>query len=250
MTEPRPFDVTGAYYDVVYEGKDYSAETGWVYSKANALGVKEGRWLDVGCGTGKHLAHLNTAQFERFGLDPSSTMLNRAAALLPDATLLQGAAPDLPFAQSFHVISSFFAVLSYLAASGDFDRFIANAASRLNQGGVLYFDVWYAPAVLSQRPGQRFRWFDVDGGKLLRLVESTMREDDALVDVRYHFLHFGADGLLLREAREHHVLRYYTEEEIAATLARHGLRLVSITSPFSDTAATAEDWSVSILAST
>ena len=45
----------GRYYDLIYSGKDYSAECDYVEECIRCFSViPVGRILDVGCGTGSH----------------------------------------------------------------------------------------------------------------------------------------------------------------------------------------------------
>lgn len=62
-------------------------------------GVGEGdRVLDIGCGPGASLDHAHMAGAEVYGVDPSPGMVKRASRRLPYATVIEGSAEDLEFA--------------------------------------------------------------------------------------------------------------------------------------------------------
>lgn len=60
-----------AYYDMLYRNKDYGAEADYVAGLLRDDGVSGGRLLDVGCGTGRHLACMAERGFSVSGADRS-----------------------------------------------------------------------------------------------------------------------------------------------------------------------------------
>ena len=73
-----------------------------------ASGRIHGPVLDVGCGEGYYLSHLEATS--RYGLDVSKRAVQMAARLLPDATFVVGSAYRLPVqATSVAVVTSVFA---------------------------------------------------------------------------------------------------------------------------------------------
>jgi SAM-dependent methyltransferase len=93
----------------------------------------EVRLLDVGCGTGHHLARLRARGFAAAGVDGSLEMLEHARALNPGADIRQADVERLPFADaSFDVVLSI-EVLRYLPSS---HRTIAEMARVLRPGGL------------------------------------------------------------------------------------------------------------------
>lgn len=91
------------------------------------------RLLDVGCGTGHHLAEWRTRGFTVAGVDGSAEMLARARELNPAAEIRQADVEALPFASaSFDVVISL-EVLRYLPSSTACIREIARV---LKPGGM------------------------------------------------------------------------------------------------------------------
>ncbi|MCB0700711.1 MAG: methyltransferase domain-containing protein [Chitinophagales bacterium] len=56
-----------------------------------------GKYLDIGCGTGNYLKALSDKGLDIIGVDPSDTMLKEAKEKNPNTTLIQGKAENLPF---------------------------------------------------------------------------------------------------------------------------------------------------------
>jgi ubiquinone/menaquinone biosynthesis C-methylase UbiE len=61
-------------------------------------GVRPGdRVLDIGCGPGAALENARRLGAEVYGVDPSPSMVARAARRVPEATVVEGSAERLPF---------------------------------------------------------------------------------------------------------------------------------------------------------
>ena len=92
------------------------------------------RLLDVGCGTGHHLARYRRQGYEVVGVDGSAEMLARARAANPDIPLQEADLQALPFADAtFDVVISI-EVLRYLPESAPALREMARV---LRPGGIL-----------------------------------------------------------------------------------------------------------------
>ncbi|HEX2404154.1 MAG TPA: class I SAM-dependent methyltransferase, partial [Acidimicrobiia bacterium] len=55
------------------------------------------RFLDLGCGLGAALEHAATTGAQTVGIDPSPSMVERAAARVPQAEVRLGSAESIPF---------------------------------------------------------------------------------------------------------------------------------------------------------
>lgn len=89
----------------------------WLYSlfnrspKSNRMVIElldldsQDRILDVGCGPGAALEHAASAGASVAGIDPSSSMVSRAAKRVPKAEVRRGSAEEIPFPDdSFSVV--------------------------------------------------------------------------------------------------------------------------------------------------
>ncbi|HEY1557308.1 MAG TPA: class I SAM-dependent methyltransferase [Kofleriaceae bacterium] len=107
-----------------------------------------GAALDVCCGTGAMLRHLDGLASDRVaGIDFSHGMLAEARRHVPRAELLYGDARDLPFDQEFDVATCVGA-LGHVEPA-DEDRFVGGIARALRPGGRFVFATSHRPAAIS-----------------------------------------------------------------------------------------------------
>lgn len=92
------------------------------------------RLLDVGCGTGHHLAQLHRRGFDVAGVDASPEMLEYARRLNPEADLREADVEHLPFPDASFDIVLCIEVLRYLR---DPEPTLREMARVLKPGGVL-----------------------------------------------------------------------------------------------------------------
>lgn len=95
------FDDYAAYYDLLYNDKDYHSEVEYISSLIEKIGIKAaGSLLDIGCGTGKHAAEFIECGYEVFGVDLSSEMLRIAKENVPNCKFKRGRAEDFTIRQA------------------------------------------------------------------------------------------------------------------------------------------------------
>lgn len=216
-------------YDLIYRDKDYDAECAMIENcfREFASGQVQ-RVLDLGCGTGNHSIRLAKHGFEVTGVDRSSEMLAAAsrkaeecgvAVQLHRADLRDACVPG-----PFDAALMMFAVLGYQTENEDVIRSLQTARRHLRTGGVLIFDVWYGPAVLAQRPGERVRAIRENGRTILRTSSSTLDtlHHQCLVHFRLWDLNGSSDP---PEITEDHRMRFFFPEELRLFLQTTGFRL-------------------------
>ncbi len=131
MSQTEHFDAVAARYDALRSAGDFSG----LHAALAELGELAGtRLLDVGCGTGAHLAAFRDAfGCSISGVDASPRMLEEARARLPDVDLRQGVAEELPFAEAAFDAALMMLVVQHL----DRPRAFAEAHRVLRDGGRL-----------------------------------------------------------------------------------------------------------------
>ena len=67
-------------------------------------------------------------------------------------TFTTGDIRDIRLNQRFDVVIALFHVISYQTTNDDVTAAFQTARQHLNPGGIFIFDVWYGPAVLTERP--------------------------------------------------------------------------------------------------
>ncbi|HEU5252182.1 MAG TPA: class I SAM-dependent methyltransferase [Solirubrobacterales bacterium] len=136
------YDAFAPIFDEFTAQNDYEAWVGDLLLPELAKhGLRVGRVLDVGCGTGKAFAPLLARGWDVHGCDVSDGMLAEAAAKFPDVPLLRADAAALPaFELDFDLVLVLGDVLNYLVEDGDLERFFTGVARSLAPRGLFLFD--------------------------------------------------------------------------------------------------------------
>jgi SAM-dependent methyltransferase len=229
-------------YDWLYADKDYSAECDRVEQLFRRIAPGTVRSvLDLGCGTGGHAFPLAGRGYEVVGVDRSQDMIDQAVQKQAGwpapaggtaPTFLHGDLQSLDLDRRFDSALMMFAVLGYQTSNQQVAAALATARRHLAPGGLLVFDVWYGPAVLSQRPDQRMKILDTPQGELLRAATPTLDERRHLCLVRYRLQLADGEGPP-QEFVEVHTMRFFFPMELELFLTSTGFRLAHL-SDFSD----------------
>lgn len=216
------------YYDLLYKDKDYQAETAYVDGLIKKFGNAPATLLELGCGTGRHAALFADSGYWVTGIDQSAEMLAVAGKYPSKSkpTFLQGDIRTFRTSQTFAAAISLFHVISYQTTNEDVVAALSTAAAHLSSGGIFVFDVWYLPAVLTDRPSVRIKRLEDETIKVTRLAEPTLHASQNIVNVNYEvIIETKATGALER-LNESHQMRYFSTPEIEFFLARSGFSLL------------------------
>lgn len=228
------------WYDAFNASKDYAAEVDFLLAQASRMCARPERWLDIGCGTGRHMAHLHKRGVAIEGIERSPEMVARGRSLYPALTFHVGTAQDFAVAMNQDVISMLFHVLNYQVSDDMISAALDRVATHLGPDGVFLFDFWNSEAVLRDPPVRRLRVTHIDGRPLFRLSEPLGVSGTRRVEVRYQFRWDSSDGVLAHE--EWHVLRHFDAAEVAGLLKRAGLSLRTCTAWMSDRPLSSAAW--------
>jgi SAM-dependent methyltransferase len=119
----------------------------------------------------------------------------------------------LDLERRFDAALMMFAVLGYQTTNREVSAALAAARRHLEPGGLLIFDVWYGPAVLSQRPVERIKVLETPQGELHRAATPVLDVPRHLCLVRYRLQLADGDGPL-QEFAEDHPMRYFFPMEL------------------------------------
>jgi SAM-dependent methyltransferase len=240
------------YYDLLYRDKDYVGEVKFIDQLIQTYAPQSRRVLELGCGTGHHAVLLAKAGYELHGVDRSPTMLTKANARLADwatdraaqLTFSQGDVRSVRLNQSFDVVLSLFHVISYQTTNEDLLAAFATAKAHLKPGGILIFDIWYGPAVLSDRPVLRVKRMEDDAIAVTRIAEPVMHPNQNWVDVNYQVLIRDKADQSVEELQETHRLRYLFQPEIELLLHQFALKILVAQAWMSDQPIGFNTWQV------
>ncbi len=249
------FDAYAAYYDLFYKDKDYAGEAEYIDSLIRKY-VPEGKHiLELGCGTGAHAEHFARLGYMMTGVDMSSAMLDRAEkrkAGMPDElaqrlSFSKGNVCDFRNDSTFDVVISLFHVFSYQTTNRDLQSVFETAATHIRPGGILIFDYWYGPAVLSQRPEVRVKRLEDDQVRVTRIAEPVLLPAGNKVEVHYDVSIMNKKSSEHSTVKEKHIMRYLFQPEIEK-YAEEEFSVIEHYAWLKHSQATIEDWSaVSLL---
>ena len=219
------FGLYAQYYDLLYRDKNYAGEAAYVAELIRDYTPYAKTILELGCGTGiHHAAHFAAMGFDLMGVDMSRPMLDQARAR--KASLTNSMSARLSFEQAnvgtfragktFDVVLSLFHVFSYQISNRELRAAFETAASHLSPGGLLIFDYWYGPAVLTQRPDVRVKRLENDTLTVVRVAEPEMNPSENRVTVNYWVHIVSKMDECSESTSERHDMRYLFIPEIEA----------------------------------
>ena len=228
------FEGYARYYDLLYRDKDYQNEARHVHEVIQKHRPGSSRLMEMGCGTGGHAAHLANLGYHVHGIDQSRSMLDHAARRidsLPASAssrlqFSQGDIRDVRLDERFDAVIALFHVISYLPATKDQEAAVTTACHHLKAGGILFFDAWYGPAVLTDRPAVRIKRMADDRTEVLRIAEPVLHINDNLVDVKYEIFVRDRQTDRMEVLQETHRMRYLFKPEVERLFSGCGLQLV------------------------
>jgi SAM-dependent methyltransferase len=227
------FGAYSQYYDLLYRDKDYAAEVDYVARLIEREKPGSKSVLDLGCGTGRHDFLLSERGYQVTGVDMSADMLKvadteRARRLAAGQTapkFAQGDVRSVRLGERFDVVVSLFHVMSYQSTNQDLLAGLSTLREHVEPGGLVLFDAWYGPTVLTDRPVVRHKRLQNDDIEVLRLAEPVLYPNDNFVDVNYQILIKDRRSERTQELHESHRMRYLFVPETQLMLERVGLRL-------------------------
>jgi SAM-dependent methyltransferase len=228
----NPFAEYARYYDLLYRDKDYAGETEYIHKLLKCFAPGAQTILELGCGTGRHAALLARKGYNLHGVEISADMLARAeelkrrecAGLLLEFT--QGDIRSVKLNKTFDMVVSLFHVFSYMTTNKDLAAVLTTARTHLKPGGLLIFDCWYGPAVLTDRPVTRVKRMEDDQIQVTRLAEPVMHPNENVVDVNYHVFIRNRQTGNVSEVKETHRMRYLFQPEITLLAEQAGFKVL------------------------
>lgn len=214
------FNQSAAYYDAIYAtvGKDYAAEVQRlqeiIYAHKHALG---NTLLDVACGTGGHLAHLQQA-YRAEGLDADDTILRVAQAKFPTISFHHGDMVDFALARTFDIVTCLFSSIGYVKTLPRLQQAIATMAQHTAPGGLLIIEPWFAPGAL--QAGRVFgAYVEQPDFKIARMSLTEIEGDLSIL--HFHYLIGTSDGIT--HTTERHELGLFSYDAYLAAFTAQNL---------------------------
>ena len=208
-----PFDAYSSYYDLLYRDKDYVAETNYIHGLLERYGVSGTELLEFGSGTGKHGRLLANLGYRVTGIERSPQMV--AHAFTTDGFYCQqGDICTVQLGRKFDAVLSLFHVISYQVTNDAVQAAFARAAEHLQPSGLFIFDVWYSPAVYTQRPSVRIKRLEGEEVRVTRIAEPVLWPNDNRVDVNYNIFAEEISTGAVQTLTETHPMRHFSLPEL------------------------------------
>ena len=238
------------YYDLLYKDKPYKREAAYITKilKKHVPAAKS--LIELGCGSGVHASYLAQEGFRVYGVDQSESMLEAAkerCAKVPQVSLHKGDVRSVRLNVKTDAVLSLFHVVSYQTSDADVRAMFATAGEHLQAGGVFFFDVWYGPAVLTDRPVLRVKELADDEVHITRIATPTMDATKNLVDVHYRLIAKNKKTGAYSETDEHHLMRYFFTPELSKFAADAGFEVIDSHEWITENSPSFNSWGVSFI---
>jgi ubiquinone/menaquinone biosynthesis C-methylase UbiE len=216
------YDDAADWYDRLHgASRDYAGDADAIAQIARDRMPSASTLLDVGCGTGEHLKHLQK-HFECSGVDAAPRMLEIAAGKLPAAvTLQQGDMTALDLDRRFDIITCLWSSIGYVETFDRLQQTAARMAAHLTDGGVLIVEPWLTDETFEE-PGTVSVTVDEDERPVLTVIATTSR-DGAVSRLRR--LYVAATAEEIATVEEHHVMALFTREQYVDAFEDVGLQV-------------------------
>ncbi len=210
-------------YDALCRQKDYAAACASLIETIERHLPNARTLLDVACGTGMHLSHLQR-RFEVEGLDASGDMLAVARARCPDVPLHEGSFVEFDRQRRFDVVTCLFGSLAYARDVPTLGRAVACLAHHLQPGGLLVVEPYVTPERFITG---RLVFDSADGTDLAAARMYVTARDGNVAVLESTYLVADASGI--GSFRERQELGLFTDEEYRRTFEGARLQLVDAT---------------------
>ena len=132
------------YYDRLYWFKDYDAATAELHRRVQVHRPGAARLLDVGCGTGMHLARLRN-HYTVEGLDINGELLHIARERCPGVPFHEGDMATFEVGRTFDVITCLFSSIGYVRTAERLRSTLLHIARHLATGAIVFIEPWFTP---------------------------------------------------------------------------------------------------------
>ncbi|MCI4351604.1 MAG: class I SAM-dependent methyltransferase [Thermoplasmata archaeon] len=217
---PPEYSRMARYYDQVYSWKDYAEEARRITALVRRWGRSNSRTLlDVGCGTGTHLALLQ-GRFRCTGVERNDAMLRVARRKSRAVRWVHADMERLELGEPFDIVTCLFGAIGYVGTVPRLRRMMQRLARHVRPGGLLVIDPWLTPQ--NYQDGHlSLTVHDAPGLKIARAAISRREGRRSTIEFGYVV---GASRAPLRLFRETHRLGLFSVAEILAALSDAGFR--------------------------
>jgi SAM-dependent methyltransferase len=211
---------SAAFYDRIYQAKDYAAESQRLVELIRRqFEVSGGKLLDVACGTGRHIEYLK-GHFEVQGVDLSEELLETARQRNPGIRFRAADMLDFDLQEQFEVVVCLFSAIGYVKTLDNLHNAVGCMARHLRPGGGLIIEPWFTPE--TWQPGSVHAAF-IDEPELKIVRMNTSQVDGKISFFDFHYLVGTPAGV--EYFSELHELGLFTRSEMEEAFEQPGLEV-------------------------
>ncbi len=223
----RAFEAMAPLYDDFTAHYEYEFWTAQLLAVLERDGLRGGRMLDVGCGTGKSFLPMLPRGWQAVGCDISAAMLDLARQKAGDVVRLEIAdMRHLPCFGEFDLVWALDDAINYLLSVEELEAALRGMRSNLAASGLLLFDVnelpvygFYAEGVEVERDGRRFVFRGNATGEV---------EPGSICEFSCFEKQPSAEDRTGRRNVSVHRQRHFTQAEVRAAIDRAGLTCLNV----------------------
>jgi SAM-dependent methyltransferase len=211
------YEAFAPIYDEFNHLNDYEMWFGSLLPELEKRGLKKGRLLDIGCGTGRAFEPMLRRGWEISGCDLAPAMLEEARRKYGTTVPLQAAdVRELPVFGQFELVWALNDVVNYLLEDGDLERAFAGMQANLAPTGLVLFDANTLGLFASSFTDGGQEGMSVGEWRWVGLADTV--EPGGIYAAR-----ISGSGVATHVHRE----RHYTEEQIREAMEAAGLELLA-----------------------
>lgn len=191
--------------------------------------------LDLGCGTGEHLAQLSRFGITTTGIDNSQEMVRLAQDRFPDRVrFIHEDMRTIDFYEEFELVISLYGTFDYLLTDEDINKTLWNCYRALKPGGRGIFEIWNA------YPIEQIKSKDLSLVSTSSYGDATIRrergfklipsQNGKLVEVNFSYLITDSSGK--QQLDDRHIMRVFDLDEISGFFNENGFSVKNVYSSY------------------
>ncbi|HNI26153.1 MAG TPA: class I SAM-dependent methyltransferase [Leptospiraceae bacterium] len=215
------------YYEIEKHSRNFRHEIDFLNEVFQAYGVNS--VLDLGCGTGEHLAELQKMGFQITGIDSSREMVKVSKKRFPGINVREGRIQKFHSEIQHDAVICLYGTFNYLIENIDLQNSFQSIRNALKSGGVLFLDIWNAV------PLQKIKRKPIAPVSLSKVGETLIRRnrgfflrsssEDSVSDQTLIELNFVFD-MNKKLINDRHIMRVFNLNEIRDHLENAGFRFI------------------------
>ncbi len=249
------FNKYSKYYDQIYLNKDYALEAKFIREIIEKFSsFKTKNILSIGCGTCSYETILAKKGYSITALDQSQTMLDIARKKITEQKLsekiklVKADARNFKINQKFDVAMELFNIIGYHTSNEDINKVLKNINRSLKMNAIFFFDCWYLPAVLKDRPTDRIK--EIKSGKkhIVRKTQSQLLLEKNIIEIKFN-IGYIEKNKIVEKTEEIHIMRYWSLPELKYILYSNGFKLIKAGNFLDiDTRPSENNWDIFVIA--